>query len=77
VCYLYVIVTIVNLLILIYIFGKCYVLFEYTFLLLRTFVTCRGLHFGGEFSTRPSIADFDTVHVKIWAYGYLQHLFRT
>ena len=49
--YLYVIVTIVNLLILIYIFGKFYVLFEYTFLLLRTFVTCRGLHFGGEFST--------------------------
>ena len=29
--YLYVIVTIVNLLILIYIFGKFYVLFEYTF----------------------------------------------
>jgi hypothetical protein len=51
VCYLYVIVTIVNLLILLYIFGKFYVLFEYTFLLLRTFVTCRGLHFGGEFST--------------------------
>jgi hypothetical protein len=49
--YLYVIVTIVSLLILIYIFGKFYVLFEYLFLLLRTFVTCRGLHFGGEFST--------------------------